>query len=50
MLRLAKLFLDISNPNLKRVEFELEGDAGFKGVAPGSAEIRFNLPGSIDWY
>ncbi|MFX0071795.1 MAG: hypothetical protein ACFFAO_11960 [Candidatus Hermodarchaeota archaeon] len=49
MIRLAKFFLDISNPYQEIVEFDLEGDTGFKGVASGSAEIRFNLPGSIDW-
>lgn len=47
--RLAELFLNISNPNLEKVEFDLEGGLGFKGVSLGSAEIRFNLPGSLSW-
>jgi hypothetical protein len=30
-------------------EYELEGDAGFRGVAPMSAELRIFLPGSFGW-
>jgi hypothetical protein len=28
-------------------EYELEGDAGYRGVAPRSAELRVRLPGSF---
>ncbi len=47
--RLAELFLNISRPAELRDEFELEGELGFRGVAPGSAEVRLWLPGSFDW-
>jgi hypothetical protein len=30
-------------------EYQLEGDAGFRGVAPMSAELRIFLPGSQAW-
>lgn len=30
-------------------EYELEGEAGFRGVAPMSAELRILLPGSDGW-
>jgi len=30
-------------------EYQLEGDAGFRGVAPMSAELRVFLPGSFGW-
>lgn len=45
--RLAALLLDIGNPVGERDEIRLEGEVGFRGVAPGSAEVGFWLPGSI---
>jgi hypothetical protein len=30
-------------------EYQLEGEAGFRGVAPMSAELRILLPGSHAW-
>jgi hypothetical protein len=30
-------------------EYSLEGDAGYRGVAPMSAELRIFLPGSHAW-
>jgi hypothetical protein len=47
--RLAELLLNAGcSWNLVR-DFELEGDAGFRGVAPLSAELRIVLPGSLLW-
>ena len=43
--RLAQLFLDMSRAGNEVPEFLLESEAGFRGVAPASAEIRFWLPG-----
>lgn len=47
--RLAALLLDIGNPLCVPDEFQLEGEAGFRGVAPLSAEVSFWLPGSFGW-
>jgi hypothetical protein len=47
--RLAELLLNASCPWNKVREYELEGDAGFRGVAPMSAELRLLLPGSDHW-
>jgi hypothetical protein len=47
--RFAELLLNAGcSWNVVR-EFELEGDAGFRGVAPLSAELRIALPGSPLW-
>jgi hypothetical protein len=43
------LLLDISRPDCPVKEVELEGELGFRGVAPGSAEVRLWLPGSFGW-
>jgi len=43
--RIAQLFLDMSRDANAISEFVLESEAGFRGVAPASAEIRFWLPG-----
>jgi len=48
-LRLAELLLNASCPWNSVREYELEGDAGFRGVAPMSAELRLLLPGSDHW-
>ncbi|HKQ71399.1 MAG TPA: hypothetical protein VJT73_18775 [Polyangiaceae bacterium] len=47
--RLAELLLNASCSWNKVREYELEGDAGFRGVAPMSAELRLLLPGSDHW-
>ncbi|MGH2514538.1 MAG: hypothetical protein ACRDHP_02685 [Ktedonobacterales bacterium] len=47
--RLAELFLNASRPESALTEYELEGDAGYRGVGPMSAEARFILPGSVFW-
>ena len=45
----AELLLNISRPQSNVDEIELEGEPGFRGVAPASAEARLWLPGSIGW-
>ncbi len=47
--RLVEFLLNISDPRNEGVEFDLEGEDGFRGVAPASPEVRFGLPGSIWW-
>jgi len=47
--RLAELLLNAGCSWNKVREYELEGDAGFRGVAPMSAELRLLLPGSDHW-
>ena len=44
--RLAELLLDISCEENARNEFDLEGEPGFRGVGPASAELRLCLPGN----
>ena len=46
---LAQLLLDLSRPECPVKEIQLEGELGFRGVAPGSAEVRLWLPGSDGW-
>ena len=43
----AELLLNASQPSNKAMEFQLECECGFRGVAPGSAEIEIWLPGSL---
>ena len=45
----AKLLVDASNPDSRINQFDLESEAGFRGVAPASAEAYFHLPGSMGW-
>jgi hypothetical protein len=45
----AEVLLNVSQPWNQRTEVNLEGPFGFGGVAPGSAEVRLWLPGSIGW-
>jgi len=47
--RLAELLLNAGCPWNKVREYELESDAGFRGVAPMSVELRLLLPGSDHW-
>ena len=46
---LIELLLDASRSSSHADEFELEGEGGFRGVAPFSAEVRLWLPGSFGW-
>jgi hypothetical protein len=48
--RFAELLLDAGCSWNPIREYELEGDAGFRGVAPMSAELRIFLPGSFGWH
>jgi hypothetical protein len=47
--RMAELMLNASLSTAAPVEYDLEGESGFRGVGPGSAEIRLNLPGSLGY-
>ena len=46
---LAALLLDLSRPDPGTDEVDLEGEAGFGGVAPASAELKLILPASFAW-
>jgi hypothetical protein len=48
-MRLAELLLDVGCSANTIREYALEGDAGCRGVAPMSAELRIFLPGSDGW-
>jgi hypothetical protein len=37
------------DPARAQDEYRLEGEAGFRGVAPLSAELSVWLPGSLGW-
>jgi hypothetical protein len=45
----AELLLNASLPSNKIVEYRLEGEMGYRGVGPGSAEVKLYLPGSLGW-
>lgn len=45
----AELLLNAGRPESAPDEYELEGEAGFRGVGVGSAEVRIFLPGSFGW-
>lgn len=47
--RFAELLLDAGNPDNPDVEYRLEIEGGFRGVADLSAEISLWLPGSLGW-
>jgi hypothetical protein len=47
--RFGQLLLDIGSPADTGDEYCLEGEAGFRGVAPLSAELTVWLPGSVAW-
>ena len=49
MARLLELLLNIGRSSSATVEYDLEGDGGFRGVAPYSSEVRLLLPGSVGW-
>jgi hypothetical protein len=46
---LTELLLDASRSSSRVNEFQLEGEGGFRGVAPFSCEVRLWLPGSFGW-
>jgi hypothetical protein len=46
---LATALLDICDDEARCDEYDLEGAYGFGGVAPGSAELKIWLPGSVGW-
>ncbi len=45
----AELLLNASNPNNVVNEYQLEGEGGFRGVGPQSAEVALFFPGSLGW-
>jgi hypothetical protein len=47
--RFGQFLLDIGNPAHPGDEYNLEGEAGSRGVAPLSAELTVWLPGSLGW-
>ena len=49
MLNLAEFLLSIGMPQFTRNEYDLESECGFRGVGPGSCEVRLSLPGSLAW-
>lgn len=44
---LGALLLDVGRKETVRDEYHLEGECGYRGVGPGSAEVSIWLPGSI---
>jgi len=49
MAHLIELLLDASRSSSPVDECALEGEGGFRGVAPFSCEVRLWLPGSFGW-
>jgi hypothetical protein len=47
--RFGQFLLDIGDPSATGDEYELEGEPGFRAVAPLSAELTIWLPGSLGW-
>jgi hypothetical protein len=47
--RFAELLVNASRPDSEVDEYELEGEGGFRGVGPQSAEVMLFLPGSPGW-
>ena len=47
--RLAELLLNAGSPSNEVFEYSLEGEAGNRGVAPRSTELRIFLPGADFW-
>ncbi|MGA8117362.1 MAG: hypothetical protein WCA46_27315 [Actinocatenispora sp.] len=48
--RFGQFLLDIGAPDATGDEYHLEGEAGYRGVAPMSAELNVWLPGSFGWW
>lgn len=49
LVRLAELLLNADRPDNPVVEYQLEGEGGFRGVGIHSAEVQFFLPESLGW-
>jgi len=49
LVRLAELLLNAGRPDNPVVEYQLEGEGGFRGVGVHSAEVQIFLPGSLGW-
>lgn len=45
----AELLLNAGRPDNPMVEYQLEGEGGFRGVGEHSAEVQLFLPGSLGW-
>lgn len=45
----AELLLNAGLADNQQLEFRLEGECGYRGVGPGSAEIALWLPGSLGY-
>ena len=48
-IRFAALLLDIGASENDQTEIDLEGELGFRGVAPGSVEVQLTTPGAERW-
>ena len=49
LVQLSELLLDAGRAENTVVQYDLEGEGGFRGVGIHSAEAHFVLPGSIAW-
>jgi hypothetical protein len=49
LIHFAELLLNAGRPQNTGTEYELEGEMGYRGVAPGSAEVTLHLPGHFSW-
>lgn len=47
--RLAELLLNAGSPSNEVFEYALEGEAGYRSVAPMSTELKIYLPGADFW-
>jgi hypothetical protein len=47
--RFGEFLLDVSHPAREGDQYVLEGEAGYRGVSPMSAELVLWLPGSAGW-
>ena len=48
-IRFAALLLDVGGECDEQIDIDLEGELGFRGVAPGSTEIQLVTPGTERW-
>jgi hypothetical protein len=46
-IRLAELLLNAGLPENEQVEYDLESELGYRGVAAWSHELKIVLPGSV---
>ena len=49
IIRLASLLLNLGQSVSADAEVDLEGELGYRGVAPGSVEVQLVLPGTFRW-